>query len=348
MARSVAGFFGPQTWLSMNNRLASPSLIDATNSWIEGCVVDQPLILAGENVVVGIDVREPLRLPFRACLDVLPGHDREGQPVFLVRCYHHDDGLLAAFPDEPTWCGRPLSRWLDASRTSSDDLWDAQLPPERRTLWNARLFPAEKDAGGFRNWLWMLEAEAASIDQLNAWRCADRYSFEEMATRTDQVAFHERRLKIRGDEIRDSLRQYFRNDNGFSADDLAHLLGHCAEPEAWLAELIAQAHWHWNGGDSQNPEQSFAFSRILHTTASALEQQTAERNEPDAPWLGRLRSRLQPDQNQWLAQLGLTVDSPCQLSAWAAAPKAVAFEYLRRGSWAARTGRPIFQPMPCE
>ena len=37
--------------------------IGGGSCWIEGCAIDQPVSLAGENVVIGVDVDQPLELP---------------------------------------------------------------------------------------------------------------------------------------------------------------------------------------------------------------------------------------------------------------------------------------------
>ena len=127
----------------MNSRVDGPGLIRGGSCWIEGTLVCRPLVLAGENVVVGVDVDQPLELPRRACLDLLPGKDRAGQPVTFVRCYGIDDTLEGG----SSLCGETLDWWVAQAGGSGVGLWDPSEPPERRNLWSARVFPAEADAG---------------------------------------------------------------------------------------------------------------------------------------------------------------------------------------------------------
>jgi hypothetical protein len=68
--------------------------------------------------------------------------------------------------------------------------------PAERSLWNARVFPAERKASGFRRWLWFYAPGSASDAELRAFRSADRYSAAEVALLTDQAAFHRRRAEI--------------------------------------------------------------------------------------------------------------------------------------------------------
>jgi hypothetical protein len=68
--------------------------------------------------------------------------------------------------------------------------------PAERSLWNARVFPAVREAPGFRHWLWMYQPESAGAADLRAYRQAARYSAAEIALLTDQPAFHQRRAGI--------------------------------------------------------------------------------------------------------------------------------------------------------
>ena len=52
---------------------------------MEGCRLAAPLRLCGQNVVVGVDVEEPLELPAGACLDVIAGETRAGRRAWFVR-----------------------------------------------------------------------------------------------------------------------------------------------------------------------------------------------------------------------------------------------------------------------
>ena len=47
---------GPETCLSLNNHLTGEGRILGGSSWVEGCRLAAPLTLAGQNVVVGVDV----------------------------------------------------------------------------------------------------------------------------------------------------------------------------------------------------------------------------------------------------------------------------------------------------
>ncbi|MGA2255420.1 MAG: L-fucokinase, partial [Thermoguttaceae bacterium] len=331
LVRSETGFTSAAAGaLCMNSRLDGPGSIDGGSCWIEGCSIAQPVSLAGENVLVGVDVDRPLELPAKACLDLLPGRDRTGQPVTFVRCYGIDDTSNGG----SGLCGETLDWWAEKTGGCGQGLWDAcatvgwdqragterSLVDERRptvaendtegmvgrrpptpdpqagtpgapdlvppynyphsapkpgsptSLWNARIFPAAADAADYRRWLWLFNPKDVTAEQWEAWRQADRYSFEEMATLADQDAFHGRRMRLHAEAIERSLCRWFRHDSGFSAADLAHTLENCPAPGALAAAVLREARRREESQSTEPVGEAFSFARTIHTLGSALQQ----------------------------------------------------------------------------
>lgn len=183
------------TLLLVNSIVSGQGQVGGAHSWVEGCRITSLVELSG-NVIVGVDVDQPLVLPREVCLEVLPGHSRGGESVYFVRCY----GVRDTFKRPPIgagqFCGRPLSSWVAATGVHPNEVWHGVEHAADRSLWNARVFPAEREASGFRRWLWMYAPESASAAELRAYRWADRYSAAEIALLTDQAAFHQRRAEI--------------------------------------------------------------------------------------------------------------------------------------------------------
>jgi galactokinase/mevalonate kinase-like predicted kinase len=281
--------------------------------------------LAGENLVVGVDVDQPLELPRRACLDLLPGHDRAGRPVTFVRCYGIDDPR----GDGSSLCGETLDGWAAQAHDSSDGLWDPSLPPGNHSLWNARLFPAETDAAAFRRWLWLFDPQAATAEQWDAWRTADRYSFEEMATLADQEVFHQRRRSLHGESMQRSLCRCFRHDSGFSAADLAQALDNSSAPETWVAKALCEARRREESPSAEPVSEAFSFARTIHTLGSALQRHADEANLAGT-WLDRARQSLDPETLAWLDRRGLGLSESLDVRDWTCRAQALALEYLRR------------------
>jgi hypothetical protein len=190
------------TTLAINDSMAGGATITGPDSWVEGCRLSAPLELAGRNVVVGVDVDEPLRLPREACLDVLRGRDRRGGAVWFVRCYGVQDQFKDSIPQGARFCGRPLLEWISAVGVAPEEIWPDQQDPAERSLWDARVFPAERAASGFRRWLWMYQPETAGAAEKRAFIAAERYSAAEIAVMADQGAFHLRRIEIWAGEAR--------------------------------------------------------------------------------------------------------------------------------------------------
>lgn len=183
------------TLLLVNSIVSGQGQVGGAHSWVEGCRITSLVELSG-NVIAGVDVDQPLVLPREVCLEVLPGHSRGGESVYFVRCY----GVRDTFKRPPIgagqFCGRPLSSWVAATGVHPNEVWHGVEHAADRSLWNARVFPAEREASGFRRWLWMYAPESASAAELRAYRWADRYSAAEIALLTDQAAFHQRRAEI--------------------------------------------------------------------------------------------------------------------------------------------------------
>lgn len=232
--------------LLVNCEVGPDAEIAGSHAWIEACRLNAPLTLGGGNVVVGVDVDEPLDLPPAACLEVLAGATREGAPCWFVRCYGERD----SFKDD-RFCDRPLSDWIDAAG-----------------LWEAPVFPAVSDPRDYRRWLWMFDAASATEEEKRAWREADRYSAAEIARFSDQDAFHHRRAAIRAGEIRRSLRPLVSRASAFSAGDLAHAMAHADDPAGWTEDLLAEARSCLEDGGGGLGD--FLYCRIVHSLGTAV------------------------------------------------------------------------------
>ncbi len=177
--------------LSVNNEIGPDGRIEGPEYWVEGCRIEAPLQLAGGNVVIGVDVVEPLSLPLGACLDVLAG-----ESVWFIRPHGVDDTFKHSAASGGTFCGCPILDWLEEAGAGPADIWNADVAPGDRTLWNARVFPATPEHADYRDWLWFFNPRQASADQKRAFLKNSRYSAAEVALLADQDAFHQRRIAI--------------------------------------------------------------------------------------------------------------------------------------------------------
>ena len=337
--RRDTGVSSLETVLCVNSDLADGADLIGVNAWVEGSRVRSPLTLGGHNAVVGVDIDEPLSLPPGACLDVIEGRRRNGERAWFVRCYGIDDRFKEYLNGDATLFNRPMKEWLEAVGAKQKDVWSESVPAPERSAWNARLFPAEPEPGDFRKWLWMSDPAGASAEQRSEWLAADRYSLEDIAVLTDQEAFQRRRWQIRARNVRRSLRRLFRNESGFSAAELAHVLANAEDRAAWVAEVLAEAQWHFgNGGGSA----SFAFSRIIHTLGSALTRLCPETTPLLECGHGFDRA-LTAAQQTWLESLELTPAPDLSVGEWVERAHRAAFDYLGRtivGSSASSSEQP--------
>ncbi len=106
------GKHSPEEVICLGNTVSGGGRIMGSSSWVEGCRIESLLELGGDNVVVGAEISETLVMSKGACLDVLPGKDREGRGVWFARCYGIGDTFKDSVKDGATFCGRPLLEWF--------------------------------------------------------------------------------------------------------------------------------------------------------------------------------------------------------------------------------------------
>ncbi|MGC9453971.1 MAG: fucose pyrophosphorylase domain-containing protein [Phycisphaerae bacterium] len=329
---------GGGSQVRINTEVTADGAITGEPAWVEGCHISAAVELGGDNLLTGVNADEPLSLPAGACLDVLCGQSRDGEPVWFVRCYGVDDSIKATLEEGATLCGIELTDWLKAVGADAGDVWPDDIDEKDRSVWNARLFPAMGAAGDYRDWLWMFRPDDAPRKQRRAWREQDRYSFAEMATLADQDAFHRRRSALTARRTARELPRMFRPESDFSATDLAEVLSAAdgtdlpgSPPRAGelVARLISEAR-SLDYGESSATLEALGCPRILHTLADAV-LQTAD--GPDVP-LGDLLPGLgdllgRPDRT-WLESLSMPDVSQASVGKWCERARQAAFEIMGR------------------
>jgi fucokinase len=316
--------------LRIDNELGEGGTVSGRSSWVEGCRISASLDLAGDNVVVGADVEAPLKLPPKGVLDILPGRTRRGETVWFVRCYGSDDVLHKPASAGGSLAGRPLDEWLETMGARAEDVWDADLPPAARCVWNGRFFSAAAQNRDYVQWLWLLDPARASAEERRAWRAADRYSFAEMLGLADLDAFHERRLVNRAGELRRSLPRLFGAQSELSARELALLWHRLDAPrrQQWLVDLLRSAHAEHARATSEDGLPRLELSRILHSLGTAILLLEDAAPGYGAELLRGASAQLGRDERQWLESLGLEAGPAPR--AWAEAAREAAFTHLGR------------------
>jgi galactokinase/mevalonate kinase-like predicted kinase len=329
-----------QTFLDINNEITDKSVVKGASSWVEGCRINSSLTLGGENIVVGVDIEEPISLPPGACLDVIKGCNRKGRSVLFVRCYNLNDTFKDTIKEGRSFCGLDIFEWLKALGAAPEDIWDADLPTGQRSIWNARLFPAVTTHAKYKRWLWMFDPTGANNDDFKAWQMADRYNLEQILRLAGHSDFYQRRHEIRAKSILQSLRKIFHPQSNFSSPELAYLLNDAEDLSAWISEILTEAHWHFRNGDNGGIE-SLVFPRIIHTLGSALVELYEDTDPPLSKVLPGLKQLLSPAQHQWLMSIGLGLNSKVSIVRWARRAQSIAFEGLEKAIVAGGTGQNV-------
>ena len=309
-----------ETNLMMNHWQTGQGRIQAGQCWIEACRINAPVHLAGPNVLVGADVDQPLDLPPGACVDLIRGRNAQGESVCFIRLYDLADTFKDTLDKGATFCGQPMLDWLRWAGVSPADVWDPAIPAEHRSLWDARVFPAEPSLAHFHRWLWMFNPAKASEDEKRAWHRSDRYSVAQMAVLADQDAFYQRRYRLHAQELRQHWPNMIQHPDHWSAPELAFLLEQAPDRTAWiaawLAELVRQTR---SRTAMTNSSGHGTAGRFLARLGGAIEQLAAEQGsqpvlEDIVPGLARA---LDPETAAWLASLGLEATGRVTARNWA-------------------------------
>ncbi|MBN1509380.1 MAG: hypothetical protein JW955_21215 [Sedimentisphaerales bacterium] len=317
-----------QGCLDINNEVTAGGALQGSGSWVEGCRIHSSLSLGGDNVVVGVDVAEPLALPAGMCLDVIQGRDSRGKGLWFVRCYGVDDTFKGIADRGAVFCGQDLSSWLTDIGARLEDVWDATVNPADRTIWNARLFPAVRQHDQYRRWLWTFRPSGASDEQRSAWRSATRYSLEQILTMADPGGFYQRRSDIRANLLRASLPQVFRPDSHLSARELAWLMRRGDSP-AWIVDIVKHiCRYLEEANDSATA--SLVLPRIVHTLGSAMAAASPADRRRVSEAVPGICTKLDPGMRRALVSLGLDPAAAATMAQWRRRMQEAAFEGLER------------------
>ena len=162
-----------------------------------------------------------------------------------------------------------LENWMQCAGALPEAVWPSDIAPAERSLWNARLFPAEAHPADFSRWLWMWDVGSATAEQKRAFVAADRYSCAEIAflARSDQL--RARRAAIRAKAMRRRLPRMFAPTSDFSARDLAFALEHSDDRSGMVSEVLALAELAQNRRDGSELG-ALVRCRIAHSLGTAL------------------------------------------------------------------------------
>jgi len=304
--------------LSVNNLILDDELIRGHHAWIEGCRIESPIDLGGDNAIVGVDIEDSIAFPEKACVDVIKGRSPTGDALSFVRVYGINDRIKGSVTSGATICNLPADEWLSGMGAKQTELWDNDISSEERSIWNARIFPAVEDPRDFREWLWMFDPREASETQRQAWHNRKKYSFEDMARLVDQEQFYTRRIVHRSSSLLQSIRKMFQPESEFSARELSFLFGQmekklCVE---WCVSLLKTAQDLHTDKTNRSGLDRLEFSRVLHTFATAIR---ISREYYSVPWknmLDAVKSRLDDSQVSWLQSYGVDVSSESDPAEW--------------------------------
>ncbi|KAL7978778.1 hypothetical protein Chor_013267 [Crotalus horridus] len=179
---------------SVTNCLLEGAVAVGPGSVIQHCNLEGPLHVRSGCLLTGLDVASSsVALRSHLLEDVvIQGHVirlRHTSCKVFTLSGRHDDWQSTASEENGTFLNLPWAALYHRTGIRrSQDLWSPDVPPDKRCLLNARLFPVlcvsePLDLGGL---LWLLGSPETR--QLQSWRRAWRMSWKEMRACLDQEA----------------------------------------------------------------------------------------------------------------------------------------------------------------
>jgi fucokinase len=138
------------------------------------CHMDVPLFVSRGGIAHGVTgIQEPVTIPEDTVVHQVPLLLPGGRRGWVVWVYGIEDDPKRPLA-EGTWFGRPLLEALKELGFDPAVVWDG-IPPEARSLWNARLFAFGMPVEAWKYARWIMGGR----EQLRPtqWREMERYSF---------------------------------------------------------------------------------------------------------------------------------------------------------------------------
>jgi fucokinase len=304
--------------VSVNNRISDDGRICGENAWIEGCRIKAALELGGENGLVGVDIDAPLKLPEKACLDVIKGRLLNGERVSFIRIYGIDDRIKDTVASGTTICDIPALAWIRSMGATAEDLWEEGLPPEERSFWNARIFPAVKESQEYKDWLWLFDPQKATPKNKHAWHIRQKFSFQDMSHLVDQDEFYTRRVSHRCGILQQSLWRMFQPESAFSAHEMAFLCGQLDERvcSRLFVSLIKDLHDLQADASIRSGLARLKLSRVLHTIGTSIRISGEDYGVSWKKILQALQGILNESETTWLESFGLDTQRMSDPDEW--------------------------------
>jgi len=326
--------------LSVNNRMGDEGSVRGHDAWIEGCSIEASVDLGGDNALVGVDIDEPIVIPDKACVDVIPGKSPAGDSVSFVRIYGIDDRIKDPVGPDTLFCNRDFADWMHGMGATEGDLWDDAFSSEERAVWNARIFPSMVDPREFRDWLWVFEPHTATGPQRRKWLNADRCSFGDAARLADQDEFYSRRMAHRSHFLLSSVNHLFQPESGFSAGELSHLFSQmdvddCADLCVSILKMTCDLE---SSVSKKSGLSRLKLSRVLHTLATSIKASWEHYAVPWTKILEEVRRRSGEAEKSRMKSLGIDLYSRSSTSEWTSGMHDLAFLSLSRAIVTTREG----------
>lgn len=167
---------------------------------IEHSLITRGCSIGRRAVVSQVASDESFTLPDDTVLFQVPirtgnNHNNPSSAIVSVHCGASDD-FKGLFGDgKCLFLNAPIQQWLERHNISAESIWPG-LPRDKRTLWNARLFPASEKGSSIHDVLWFSQHRVVSATKKKHWLGSKRLSMEDILEQADRHAIIRHRERL--------------------------------------------------------------------------------------------------------------------------------------------------------
>ncbi len=321
---------GEKEVIAVNSVVRGAGAVKGGPAWLEGTKVQALLELGGENVLCGLDVESRLQVPAGICVDLFPGRRRDESPCYFLKIYGINDRFKDPVGEGTTFCNMPFEKWRSAMGVQVCEVWPDEKEETKRTLWNARLFPALSQPSEAASWLPLSNPYSAPEALKEAWRAAERYSPAEISSLADNEKFSSRRDKLRVESL--DLSGLLRSHKALSAASLTYLLACCPDRTNRFARTLRTLTSLFGETPGSQRARLFEQARLLHAVGTSVARLSVRlRHQTFGTLFPHLSEELPLHVCKLLESFGLPVEAKTTCRKWSALARKRAWDLL--ASW---------------
>ncbi len=232
---------------------------------IEHSLLTRGCSIGRRAVVSQVTSDESFALPDDTVLFQVPirssGHANSTETTVSVHCGTSDDFKGLFHEGKCLFLNTPIDVWLRRHKIQPDAIWQGQQN-DRRTLWNARLFPISGSKPSLMDVLWFSQPRAVTANLRTRWLRSTRLSMADILEQADRYAIIRHRERLAAVLAARQLIHEVQADLPAGVSPIVQRFADPSSLDAARSELLIAASTH-----STDPRTLLRQARLLASSA---------------------------------------------------------------------------------